>query len=69
MRLYGRGGQQAAGGQPADATAAGTPEEGGQQPDGGPEVLLVTTETSGQHRVQRRLVLRQRGTLVEEERY
>lgn len=69
VRLYGRGGQQAADGKPADAAAAGTPEEGGQQPDGGPEVLLVTTETRGQHRVQRRVVLRPRGTLVEEERY
>lgn len=69
VHLYGWGGQQAADGQPANAAAAGTPEEGGQQPDGGPEVFLVTTETSGQHRVQRRVVLCQRGPMVEEERY
>lgn len=69
VRLYGRGGQHAAGGQPADAAAAGTQQEDGQQPDGGPEVLLVTTETGSQHRVQGRIVLHQRGTLVEEERY
>lgn len=53
----------------ADAAADGTPEEGGQQPDRGPEVLLVTTETSGQHRVPRCVVLHQGGALVEEERY
>lgn len=66
--LFGGGGLQASGRDPADTAAAGTTEEGGQQPDGGPEVLLITTKTSGQHGVQRRLVLGQRGTLVEEER-
>lgn len=69
VRLYGRGGQHAAGGQPADAAAEGTQQEDGQQLDGGPEVLLVTTETGSQHRVQGRVVLHQRGTLVEEKRY
>lgn len=69
-RLHGRGGEAADGNPAAGATAAaGTPEEGGQRPDRGPEVLLVTTETGGQHRVQRRLVLHQRRPLVEEERY
>lgn len=67
--LCGRGGQQAAGGQPADAAAAGTPEEGGEQPDGGPEVLLAAPETGRQHRVQRRVLLCEGGTVVEEERY
>lgn len=75
VRLFGRGDQQASGGNPTDAAAAETPEEGGRTPekggqhlDGGSEVLLVTAETSSQHRVQRRLLLNQGGTVVEEKR-
>lgn len=67
QRLHGRGAEAAAGRRPADAAAAR--QKGGEQPDGGAEVLLITTATGSEHRVQERVVLRQRGTLVEEDRY
>ncbi|XP_053736152.1 ATP-binding cassette sub-family G member 1 isoform X2 [Synchiropus splendidus] len=65
----GRSGESSGSRRPEDAAAARPPEEAApQQPAGGPEVLLVATETSGQHPLQGYLLHSPRGILVEEER-